>query len=160
MEQKGCPVGKCSAKDYPLHWQQGIVEGLEGYIAGLEPDVLVLNSGLWEPLPGRLNISQFAAAGRRAVREKQGKVFFKTTTTVRSSRHQVDDTVVSRILEDYGWKTLDAGSLTAPLPHMEKDHKGHFYWDDVHFLPQGKQYVWIDTHSHTCRYIHNSCLFP
>jgi hypothetical protein len=135
--QKGCPVGKCSEEDYPLHWQQGMIEALEGRIAGLEPDILVFNSGLWEPLPGKVNITQFAIAGQRAVKKKQGISIFKTTTTTQSGRRDVDDKVLSRILEYYGWKIFDATSLTMLLPHMEKNYKDHFYCDDVHFLPQG-----------------------
>jgi hypothetical protein len=114
-----------------------IIEALEGHIATLEPDILVVNSGLWEPLPGKVNITQLVIAGQRAVKKKQGKSFFKTTAKTKSSRRDVDDKILSKILEAYGWKIFDASSLTMLLPHMEKNYKGHFYVDDVHFLPQG-----------------------
>ena len=140
--QTGCKPGYCSEAEHPMHWHQGIVEALEGHIASLEPDAVVLNTGFWDRLPGAMDVARLAAAGHRAVHAKNGLMFFKTTTTG-TDLNQVDDAAFSDHIEEYGWRIFDAGGITRLLPGintalLEAGVQEALYWDVAHYYPQGK----------------------
>lgn len=141
LHQIGCPVGQCSDASYPLQWRQGVIETLEGHVADLEPDVLVLNTGFHDRLPGGMEIPRIAAAGNYAVSKRNGRVFFRTTTAKRDG-DDVNDEEFAQQMEAYGWNILDAATFTADLPKIQRQQQNLFgnflYWDNLHFLPQGK----------------------
>jgi len=109
---------------------------MEERVASLEPDVVIFNTGLWEPLPGLLNSTQLIEAGLKAVRPKNGHVFFRTTTTTNCKDRQ-DDSHFAAAAESSGWKVLETGRYTNLLPSLQHNFS-HFYWDPVHFYPQGE----------------------
>jgi len=125
-----------------MHWHQGIVEALEGHVASLGPDAVVLNTGFWARMPGAMDVAHLAAAGHRAVHAKNGLMFFKTTTTP-TNQGPIDDAAFSDRIEEYGWRIFDAGGITRLLPGIntalqEAGVQEALYWDNVHFYPQGK----------------------
>ncbi len=139
FNQPGCPAGSCSNDRHPTHWNFSVLDTLRIYVARFEPDIVYLNTGLWESIPGAINSTELVAAGLAAVARKNGSMFFKTTTSVREGP-QVNDTIFAAQAERGGWKLYDAGKYTAGLANFEKKPGSgrKTYWDKCHFYPAGE----------------------
>lgn len=105
-----------------MHWHQGIVKALEGHVASLEPDTVVLKTGFWAHMPGAMDVVRLAAARHRAVHAKNGLMFLKTTITP-TNQGPIDDVAFSYRMEEYDWRIF-AGGITRLLPGINTALQG------------------------------------
>jgi len=138
--QKGCRAGACQ-KARPIHkldeW-----EGMRAAVRRLEPDVLVINVGLWTASytkPGA--IERLRALGRELRRRNPAlQLIWKTTTphdpTQVRSEKSTNGPMMAALKNDPDWRLSDAGGAAKHIQQLARRHgPGNFYRDAAHFQP-------------------------
>jgi hypothetical protein len=110
-----------------------ITDFLQGHVALLQPDILILNQGIWRSNV-RSTPETFAAllkAAKSAVKPG-GRVIWKTTTAPRSGV-ALDDESFIQMVSGNGIDIFDAFALTAATTDASARHAA--FWDEYHYHP-------------------------
>ena len=119
-----CSPGACLP---PVDWQLSLPTAFNLIVAPLQPDLIVLNSGLWSTSNewSEIELRRVFANGKAALR-RGGSALWKTTTQKRDYNMTTRDEKATVAALEAGWGILDAYALTKNLPPEA-------YWDTLHF---------------------------
>jgi hypothetical protein len=108
---------------------------LHGHVAVLQPDILILNQGIWRSNVRSTpeTLSAFLRAAKLSVKPG-GRVIWKTTTAPRSGvAHRVDDESFIQMVRGNDVEIFDAFALTVAT--TDAPVRDAAFWDEFHYHP-------------------------